>query len=36
VNIWDVVDDFKAIVGAGRALDPGRLVDPDIALADVG
>jgi 3-phenylpropionate/trans-cinnamate dioxygenase ferredoxin reductase component len=36
VNVWDVVDDLKAIVGAGRPLDPARLVDPDVGLADLG
>jgi 3-phenylpropionate/trans-cinnamate dioxygenase ferredoxin reductase component len=36
VNVWDVVDDLKAIVGARRPLDPARLVDPDVGLADLG
>jgi hypothetical protein len=36
VNVWDVVDDLKAIVIAGRPVDPGRLADSDVALADVG
>jgi 3-phenylpropionate/trans-cinnamate dioxygenase ferredoxin reductase subunit len=33
VNVWDVVEDLKAIVAGGRTLEPGRLADPDIALA---
>ena len=32
VNVWDVVDDLKAIVQAGRPLDPARLADPDVPL----
>jgi 3-phenylpropionate/trans-cinnamate dioxygenase ferredoxin reductase component len=35
VNVWDVVDDLKTIVGAGRPVDPGRLADEDVALTDV-
>ncbi|HEY7625904.1 MAG TPA: FAD-dependent oxidoreductase [Ilumatobacteraceae bacterium] len=35
VNIWDVVDELKAIVAGGRRLDPSRLADPDVALADL-
>ena len=35
VNVWDVVDDLKAIVAAGRPVDPGRLADQDVALADM-
>jgi 3-phenylpropionate/trans-cinnamate dioxygenase ferredoxin reductase component len=35
VNVWDVVDDLKAIVAAQRPVDPDRLADPGIALADV-
>ena len=35
VNVWDVVDDLKAIIGANRPVDPARLADPDIALTDL-
>jgi 3-phenylpropionate/trans-cinnamate dioxygenase ferredoxin reductase component len=35
VNVWDVVEDLKAIVAAERPVDPDRLVDPSIALGDV-
>jgi 3-phenylpropionate/trans-cinnamate dioxygenase ferredoxin reductase subunit len=33
VNVWDVVEDLKAIVAAGRPVDPGRLADPAVELA---
>ena len=35
VNVWDVVEDLKVIVGAQRPVDLGRLVDPSVALGDV-
>jgi 3-phenylpropionate/trans-cinnamate dioxygenase ferredoxin reductase subunit len=35
VNVWDVVDDLKAIVASQRPLDPGRLGDPAVALAEL-
>jgi 3-phenylpropionate/trans-cinnamate dioxygenase ferredoxin reductase component len=34
VNVWDVVDDLKAIIAAGRSVDLGRLADPTVDLAD--
>ena len=34
-NVWDVVEDLKRIVASGRALEPGRLVDPAVALAEL-
>ncbi len=34
-NVWDVVDDLKAVVEAGRPVDPARLGDPDVSLADL-
>ena len=34
VNTWDVVEDLKAIVAAGRPLDPDRLADPAVALTE--
>jgi 3-phenylpropionate/trans-cinnamate dioxygenase ferredoxin reductase subunit len=35
VNVWDVVDDLKAIISADRPVDPGRLADPAIEIGDV-
>ncbi|MCC7076854.1 MAG: FAD-dependent oxidoreductase [Acidimicrobiia bacterium] len=35
VNTWDVVEDLKAIVGTAGRLDPARLADPDIPLAEL-
>ncbi|MFL6206892.1 MAG: NAD(P)/FAD-dependent oxidoreductase [Acidimicrobiales bacterium] len=35
VNVWDVVDDLKAIVASGQAIDTGRLADPDVPLGDL-
>jgi 3-phenylpropionate/trans-cinnamate dioxygenase ferredoxin reductase subunit len=35
VNVWDVVDDLKAIVAARRAVDPARLADPAAALGEL-
>jgi 3-phenylpropionate/trans-cinnamate dioxygenase ferredoxin reductase component len=35
VNVWDVVEDLKAIVASGRVLDAGRLADPAVALAEL-
>ena len=32
VNVWDVVDDLKAIVAGGHVLDARRLADPAVAL----
>jgi 3-phenylpropionate/trans-cinnamate dioxygenase ferredoxin reductase component len=33
VNVWDVIDDIQALIG--RTVDPARLADPGIPLADV-
>jgi 3-phenylpropionate/trans-cinnamate dioxygenase ferredoxin reductase subunit len=33
VNVWDVVDDLKAIVGSGMPVDLAQLIDPDVPLA---
>jgi 3-phenylpropionate/trans-cinnamate dioxygenase ferredoxin reductase subunit len=33
VNVWDVVEDLKGLVG--RAPDVGRLADPDVPLSEV-
>jgi 3-phenylpropionate/trans-cinnamate dioxygenase ferredoxin reductase component len=35
VNIWDVTEDIDRLVRSGRPLDTQRLVDPDVALADL-
>jgi 3-phenylpropionate/trans-cinnamate dioxygenase ferredoxin reductase subunit len=35
VNVWDVVDDLKAIITSGAAIDASRLADPDVPLADL-
>jgi 3-phenylpropionate/trans-cinnamate dioxygenase ferredoxin reductase subunit len=35
VNVWDVTDDIKALIGSGRVIDPARLADPAVALADI-
>jgi 3-phenylpropionate/trans-cinnamate dioxygenase ferredoxin reductase subunit len=35
VNVWDVVDDLKALIESRRPADPARLADPDTALSDL-
>jgi NADPH-dependent 2,4-dienoyl-CoA reductase/sulfur reductase-like enzyme len=35
INVWDVTDDIQALIRSGRVLDPARLSDPEIPLADV-
>jgi 3-phenylpropionate/trans-cinnamate dioxygenase ferredoxin reductase component len=35
VNVWDVVDDLRAIVERGRPLDARLLSDPTVALGDL-
>jgi 3-phenylpropionate/trans-cinnamate dioxygenase ferredoxin reductase subunit len=35
VNVWDAIGDLRAIVTAGRALDPARLADPAVPLAEL-
>jgi 3-phenylpropionate/trans-cinnamate dioxygenase ferredoxin reductase subunit len=34
-NVWDVVEDLKAIVAGGRSVEPSRLSDPAVALLDL-
>jgi 3-phenylpropionate/trans-cinnamate dioxygenase ferredoxin reductase subunit len=34
VNVWDVVDDLRAIITGGKAADLSKLADPDVPLAD--
>lgn len=33
VNVWDVLDDVKALIRAQRPVDPQRLADPEQPLA---
>jgi 3-phenylpropionate/trans-cinnamate dioxygenase ferredoxin reductase subunit len=35
VNVWDVVDDLKAIVASERPVDPDRLADESVAFGEV-
>jgi 3-phenylpropionate/trans-cinnamate dioxygenase ferredoxin reductase subunit len=35
VNVWDVVDDLKALVSSRRQIDPMRLADGAIPLAEL-
>jgi 3-phenylpropionate/trans-cinnamate dioxygenase ferredoxin reductase subunit len=35
VNVWDVVDDLRALVAGRATIDPRALADPDIALGDL-
>jgi 3-phenylpropionate/trans-cinnamate dioxygenase ferredoxin reductase subunit len=35
VNVWDVVDELKAIIAAGRPLDPERLANPAVPLGEL-
>ncbi len=34
VNVWDVVDDLKALILSGRPVNVERLADPQVALTD--
>jgi 3-phenylpropionate/trans-cinnamate dioxygenase ferredoxin reductase subunit len=34
VNVWDVVDDVKALITANRPVDVAALTDPDVPFAD--
>ncbi len=34
VNVWDVTDDVKALIGSGRAVDAARLADPAVPIGD--
>jgi 3-phenylpropionate/trans-cinnamate dioxygenase ferredoxin reductase subunit len=33
VNIWDAIEDVKALIRAGVGVDPARLADPQQPLA---
>ncbi len=35
VNVWDVLDQIKPLVVAGRPVDPEALVDPDVGYASL-
>ena len=35
VNVWDVVEELKAIIAGGRPLDPKRLADPAVPLGEL-
>jgi 3-phenylpropionate/trans-cinnamate dioxygenase ferredoxin reductase component len=35
VNVWDVVDDVKALITSGQPVDEVRLADPDVPLAQL-
>jgi NADPH-dependent 2,4-dienoyl-CoA reductase/sulfur reductase-like enzyme len=35
VNVWDVTDDIQSLIRSARILDPARLSDPAIPLAEV-
>jgi NADPH-dependent 2,4-dienoyl-CoA reductase/sulfur reductase-like enzyme len=35
INVWDVNEDIQALIRSGAAIDPARLTDPDIPLADL-
>jgi 3-phenylpropionate/trans-cinnamate dioxygenase ferredoxin reductase subunit len=35
VNVWDVVDDLKAIIETRGEIDPAQLADPAVPLADL-
>jgi NADPH-dependent 2,4-dienoyl-CoA reductase/sulfur reductase-like enzyme len=35
VNVWDVVDDVKALIVSKQSVDEARLSDPDVPLAEL-
>ncbi|WP_436533417.1 NAD(P)/FAD-dependent oxidoreductase [Actinoplanes sp. HUAS TT8] len=35
INVWDVVGDIQALITSGREVDPARLADPSVPLADL-
>ena len=35
VNIWDAMDPVRELVGSGRQVDPSRLRDPEVPLAEL-
>ena len=34
VNVWDVVDDLQELIRSGAHVDPERLADVDVPLAE--
>ena len=35
VNVWDVVEDIRAIITAGKPVDPAKLADPSVPLREL-
>ncbi len=35
VNVWDVTDDIQSLIRSARPVDPARLSDPSIPLAEI-
>jgi 3-phenylpropionate/trans-cinnamate dioxygenase ferredoxin reductase subunit len=35
VNVWDVTDDIQSLIRNARPVDPGRLANPDVPLAEL-
>jgi 3-phenylpropionate/trans-cinnamate dioxygenase ferredoxin reductase component len=35
VNVWDVIDELKPLIRAGRPVDADRLADPSVPFADL-
>jgi 3-phenylpropionate/trans-cinnamate dioxygenase ferredoxin reductase subunit len=35
VNVWDVTEPIQQLIRSGRVVDPTRLADPDVPLADL-
>ncbi len=35
VNVWDVTDDIQSLIRSARTLDPSRLADPTVPLAEI-
>jgi 3-phenylpropionate/trans-cinnamate dioxygenase ferredoxin reductase component len=35
VKVWDVTEEIQRLIRSRRAVDPRRLADPDVALADI-
>jgi 3-phenylpropionate/trans-cinnamate dioxygenase ferredoxin reductase component len=36
VNVWDVPDEVRPLIANGTVVDPDKLTDPDVPLAQVG
>ena len=36
VNVWDVLDDIKALIRSRKPVDAGRLANPDVPLGELG